>query len=131
MTVNVPQAPDRRGGGARKLQDEITALGAGVQTAFTQQRKQQQEISLVHTLLDEQRLNAAAIIAALPVTIQRNALYAKIVAQNALITAYGGTPPKDAANLVLDQLQRQLVSEEMSSGARTAASILSGMAYIG
>src|SRR5438270_5419332 len=121
MSVTVPSTEKT---GIFATQSHITALAAGPQTTHNIQLKKQKEEELVHALLGQGKLNAALIISTLPVTNKSNALYASITAQTALITAYGSTAPAVAAGQVLDSLQRQLVAEEMSSGARTAASIL-------
>jgi hypothetical protein len=132
MTVVVPLT-EKTGLVAKAA--EITALTAVPSTSpaatFAAQRLNQVQIEEVNALLDQRKLTAVSIISTIPVANKSNALYAKIAAQNTLITAYGATAPAGAANQVLDQLQRQLVQEEMISGARTAASILSTMSYVG
>src|SRR5665213_910080 len=126
MTVTVPTNEKT---GAAAIAAKITALSAIPSTAphytYSQQLLDQTQRELVNTLLDQRKLQAALIISTLPVTNKSNAFYAKITAQNALITAYGSTAPAIAAGQVLDQLQRQLVAEEMANGQRTAVSILS------
>lgn len=129
MTVSVP-GNDKSGAAAKAAQ--ITAVSARTDYQSVQLTNQLQ-IEQVQSLLDQKALVAANIISTLPVAAnaKRNSLYGAITAQNALITAYANQPPVHAATAKLEELQRQLVVEEMHSGARTAASILSGMTYVG
>jgi hypothetical protein len=133
MSVVIP--PSHANEALTAIASKITTLSAIPSTApyfsQSQQLLNQTQTELVSTLLDWRKLQAALIISTLPVANKSNALYAKITAQNALITAYGSTAPATAAGQVLDQLQRQLVIEEMANGQRTAASILSMMSYVG
>ncbi len=123
MSVTISSNEKR---GLRAKQDQISAVGARPD-AQSVQHKAQLEAELVNSLLDSQALTAASIISTLPTTGPRNALYAKITSAAALVTSYGATPPGHQAALEKDRLERQLVIEEIASGQRTAASILSGM----
>ena len=123
MTVSISSIEKT---GLRAKQDQITAVGARTDYQSVQ-HKAQLEAELVNSLLDQQKLAASSIISTLPTVGVRNPLYAKITAAAALVTSYGATPPGYAAALEKDRLERQLVNEEIASGQRTAASILSGM----
>ena len=91
----------------------------------------QRQIDLVNTLLDQRRLNADSILSTCPIVIKANPLFARITSVQALVTKYGASPPGYQAAEKVDQLQRQLVSELMSSAALPAATVISTMAYMG
>ena len=129
MTVTVPSNEKT---GAAALQSQITALSSRTDQ-YSVQLLGQRQIDLVNCLLDQHRISAANVISVMPapVAAKRNTLYAALQVQNTLITAIGSGPTAASAAAVLDQLQRQLVLEEMASGARTAALILSTLTYSG
>lgn len=129
MTVQVPSNEKT---GTAALAAKITTLSTRTDQ-YSVQLLDQSQRELVQCLLDQHKLSAANIISTMPASAaaKRNTLYAAIAAQNTLITNYGTSPPVVAAGQVLDSLQRQLVVEEMASGARTAALILSTMSYSG
>jgi hypothetical protein len=133
MSVVIP--PTHANESLTAIASKVTTLAAIPSTVphytASQLLLAQTQTELVEALLDWRKLQAATIISTLPVLNKSNPLYSKITAQNTLITAYGATAPAGAANQALDTFQRQLVIEEMASGQRTAASILSTMSYMG
>ena len=127
MTITVPAGEKT---GAFAIQAHITALAARTDT-FSAQLKAQREAELVHALLDQQRLNAAAILSTVPFT-GKNPQAAAITAAQGLITSYGASMPGAAETATLDQLQRQAVADLLATGQMTGAAVLaSSLMYAG
>jgi hypothetical protein len=128
MTVTVPAGEKT---GAYQLQAQITTLAA-LTDPGSQQLVIQKQCELVLSLIDQHKLDAGTILSTVPYT-SSNPLIAQITALQTLQTSYGaGMPAGDAAVTVI-QLQRQLVTELLSTpgSGMTAALVLSTMSYIG
>lgn len=123
MTVTVPATEKT---GAFQLQQQITTLSARTDSA-SQQLLSQRQIDLVVSLIDQNRLDAVAILAGY--TGSRNPLAAQIAKYQAIVNAGGGAASFAAPTLLA--LQRQAVVELMTNGALSAATILANQVYSG
>lgn len=123
MSVTVPAGEKT---GAYLLQQQITSLSSRTD-AQSVQLKAEREADLVATLLDQNRLSAAAILATY--TGNRNPLATRIATLTTL--AAGTTAAANGAAAELAAVQKQAVLELMANGQLTGAAILAGQSYGG
>jgi hypothetical protein len=134
MAITVP-AGDRSH--ALTLQNQITALPARPD-AVSQQAADAKRRDLVHTLIDQRKLDATTILAAVsypsthPLALKVTALVAEVAA----LRAAGGRNENIARGIEANELEaarRQLVSELMASAVVTPATLLAhpSLSYVG
>lgn len=123
MSVTVPAGEKT---GAYLLQQQITSLASRTD-AQSVQLKAEREADLVATLLDQNRLSAATILATY--TGSRNPLAARVTTLTA--AAAGTTAAANGAAAELAAVQKQSVLELMASGQLTGAAILASQNYNG